>query len=87
MDHFKLQLSGFRLTTAEILYHLPDYPDLLQSYIWQDYDQAPTFPVLHQFLHFWQTNLEGKLHSVKLASANWVTPTHYGYSEGFYKLH
>ncbi len=27
------QLEGFSLTTAEILYRLPDYPRLLQSYV------------------------------------------------------
>ena len=57
-----------RLTTAEILYHLPDHPRLLQSYIWQDFDMAPRFPVLHKFLDFWEENLDGKLHSVRIDS-------------------
>ena len=39
------QPRDHRLTTAEILYHMPDYPRLLQRYIWQDYDIAPRFPV------------------------------------------
>lgn len=50
---FSKQLKGFSLTTAEIIYHLPDYPSLLQSYVWQDYDQHPKFPKLHGFLDFW----------------------------------
>ena len=50
---FKRQLDGYRLTTAEIIYHLPDHPAVLQSYIWQDYDLAPRFPVLGRFLGFW----------------------------------
>jgi uncharacterized protein Usg len=29
-------LKGYSLTTAEILYRLPDHPALLQSFIWQD---------------------------------------------------
>jgi hypothetical protein len=40
------QLEGFALTTAEILYRLPDYPRLLQGYMWQDYDLALNFPKL-----------------------------------------
>ena len=40
---FVRQLEGFSLTTAEILYRLPDHPALLQSYVWQDYDLAPNF--------------------------------------------
>ena len=55
------QLQGFSLTTAEILYRLPDYPQLLQSYIWQDYDVAPEFPKLVDFLDYWAANLDGLL--------------------------
>ena len=68
MANLAIQLNNYRLTTAEILYHLPDHPALLQSFIWQDYDVAPRFPVLHGFLDFWSRQIEGKLHSVKVAS-------------------
>ena len=36
-----LQLKDYRLTTAEILYRLPDHPEILQTYVWQDLDIAP----------------------------------------------
>jgi len=62
-----LQLKSYRLTTAYILYHLPDHPALLQEYLWQDLDIAPRFPVLNKFLRFWEKNLDGRLHSVKIA--------------------
>lgn len=61
------QLNGYRLATAEILYRLPDHPTIIQSYIWQDYDIAPNFPVLRKFLDFWTKELEGPLHSVTVA--------------------
>jgi uncharacterized protein Usg len=73
-DFSKQMLKDYRLTTAEIYYHLPDFPQLLQSYIWQDYDIAPKFPVLHNFLDFWTRELEGKLHSVYVASYKLITP-------------
>jgi uncharacterized protein Usg len=63
-----LQLNEYRLTTAEILYHMPDHPGLLQAYVWQEYDLAPKFPTLRKFLDFWTHNLDGKLHSVQVAS-------------------
>jgi uncharacterized protein Usg len=72
-----LALKGYRLTTAEILYHLPDHPALLQSYVWQDWDKAPTFPELKGFLRFWTRSLDGRLHSVRvgvadpMGSGNW----------------
>lgn len=61
-----LHPDRYRLTTAEITYRLPDHPLLLQTYIWQKFDIAPDFPVLHEFLHFWQENLDGELHSVRV---------------------
>jgi uncharacterized protein Usg len=69
-----LQLRDYRLTTAEILYHMPDHPDLLQTYIWQALDLAPRFPELHKFLDFWQRSLDGKLHSVRVGHCNIIQP-------------
>jgi uncharacterized protein Usg len=68
-DHQKQELRDYRLTTAEIIYRLPDHPDLLQSFIWQNLDIAPDFPELRRFLEFWSRNLEGKLHSVRVGQA------------------
>jgi uncharacterized protein Usg len=69
MSDLKPELRERRLTTAEIIYHLPDHPDLLQSFIWQKLDVAPDFPELRRFLEFWSRNIEGKLHSVKVGQA------------------
>lgn len=69
-----LQMRDYRLTTAEILYHLPDHPSVLQSYIWQELDLAPKFPVLRKFLDFWSRNLDGRLHSVRVGTAALITP-------------
>jgi uncharacterized protein Usg len=71
---FRAQLAGFSLTTAEILYRLPDHPLLLQSYIWQDYDEHPRFPRLRTFLAFWAKNLDGKLFRVRVAHKKLITP-------------
>jgi uncharacterized protein Usg len=64
---FECQLRGYSLTTAEILYYLPDHRELLQSFVWQDYDMAPRFPRLIRFLDFWTRNLDGPLASVRVA--------------------
>lgn len=69
-----LWLKGYRLTTAEIIYHMPDYPDLLQTYVWQEMDLAPQFPVLCRFLEFWDRELEGKLHQVRVAASELIAP-------------
>jgi len=72
---FVRQLEGFSLTTAEILYRMPDYPAVLQSYVWQDYDLAPQFPALKKFLTFWRDRLDGPLHSVRVAHSRLIRPT------------
>ena len=75
MADFEKQLvKNYRMTTAEIYYHMPDFPELLQSYIWQEYDIAPKFPVLYSFLDFWGRELDGKIHSVYVASQKIITP-------------
>ena len=71
---FEQQLKGYRLATAEIVYHLPDHPSLLQTFIWQHYDIAPEFPELRRFLDFWKKNIEGRLHSVRVARQDLVGP-------------
>lgn len=75
-NDFRKQFCGeFRLTTAEILYHMPDCRGLLQTYIWQDYDIAPRYPILGKFLQFWSSELEGDLHSVMVGSKELVMPS------------
>ena len=69
------QLAGYSLTTAEILYRLPDYPALLQTYIWQEYDLHPHFPKLSEFLSFWTERLDGPLYQVRVAHKKLISPT------------
>jgi uncharacterized protein Usg len=65
-------IKDYRLTTAEIVYRMPDHPEILQSYVWQSMDIAPEFPELRKFLSFWDRELEGKVHSVRVASNSLV---------------
>jgi uncharacterized protein Usg len=83
---FKKQLQDYRLTTAEIIYHLPDHPSLLQSFIWQELDIAPRFPVLHKFLTFWERRLDGKLYMVKVASEALIKPSEFRYFQGEFTI-
>ena len=87
MTNFEQALRGYSLTTAEILYHLPDHPAVLQSFIWQEFDLAPRFPVLNKFLRFWNCNLEGKLHSVRVAARGLIAPSELKVAAGEFTLH
>lgn len=83
----KMLVKDYRLTTAEILYRLPDHPVLLQTFIWQDLDLCPDFPELHKFLGFWERELEGRLHSVKVASVELIKPSELIFSRGEIMIH
>ena len=65
---------GYGLTTAQILYRMPDHLELLQEYIWQRFDTFPDFPVLGRFLDFWEKELDGPIHSVTVAHARLINP-------------
>ena len=87
MSTLEMQLRDYRLTTAEILYHMPDHHHLLQSYIWQELDQVPNFPRLNGFLKFWERELDGALHSVRIAHVGLIQPAELRYSNCELSLH
>lgn len=83
----KLKLLRNCLATAEITYHLPDYPELLQSYIWQNTDLAPELPKLKKFLDFWTSRLDGKLHSVEVSMQSLVDRKDIKLADASYMIH
>ena len=87
MANLNLQLQNYRLTTAEILYHMPDHPGILQTYLWQEYDLAPKFPELNQFLSFWEKEIEGPLHSIVFANKRLITAEELGFRGAELTLH
>lgn len=84
---FLKQIEGYGLTTAEIVYHLPDHPALLQRYLWQEYDLFPQFPNLRKFLDFWSHQLDGMLHSVRIAHRELIKPCEFKALAGEFRLH
>jgi uncharacterized protein Usg len=84
---FIKQVQGYGLTTAQILYRRPDHQWLLQTYVWQDYDLFPEFPMLQRFLAFWQKSLEGPLHSVTVAHSRLIKPAEIRPVDGLFRLH
>lgn len=81
------RLKGYKLATAEVLYHLPDHPALLQTFIWQHYDLAPRFPELRKFLDYWTAHIEAKLHSVRVARAALVSDADWRRADHWTRIH
>ena len=86
-EDFEKSVLGYGLTTANVLYHFPDHPDLLQRFIWQFYDQAPEFPHLKEFLDFWSRELDGPLHSVRIAHQSLIRPAEWRSIGGEFVIH
>jgi uncharacterized protein Usg len=84
---FRRQLEGYGLTTAQIFYRFPDYPTLLQFYVWQEYDLFPNFPELKRFLDFWTHSLEGTVHSVIVAHERLLKPAEIRSVGGVFRVH
>jgi uncharacterized protein Usg len=85
-EDFRRAVDGYGLTTAHILYRRPDHPWLLQTYVWQEYDLWPKFPMLRNFLEFWQRRLEGPLHSVTVAHSRLLQPADFRAVDGVFSL-
>ena len=49
---FVAQLNNYRITTAEILYWMPDHNHVLQSFVWQNLDSGPPLSRPHQVPRF-----------------------------------
>ena len=89
MDHreTELMLKGYGLTTAELFYRMPDHRNVLNTFIWQDYDLAPDHPKLFQFIEFWQREIDGPLHSVRFCHRMMISPGQWRNVTGEFFLH
>ena len=83
----ELMLKGYGLTTAEIFYRMPDYTHVLNTYVWQAYDLAPDHPKLFEFIEFWQSEIEGPLHSVRFAHRRMLSSGEWRHVTGELTLH
>ena len=83
----ELMLKGYGLTTDEFIYHMPDHPHVLQSFIWQTYDIAPKFPVLFRFIDFWKEKIEGPLHSIRYTHRKLISASEWRNVSGELVLH
>lgn len=71
---FQKMLAGYGLTTAKILYRMPDHPSFLQTFQWQFADVAPEYPRLRRFLDYWKREIEAAIHSVEVSHRALIAP-------------
>lgn len=83
---FRMQMEGYGLSTVAIHYFMPDHPSLLQQFVLQQYDIAPRFPVLRDYLDFWRREIEAVLHSVRVAHRDLIGPNEWKAVDGVISL-
>jgi uncharacterized protein Usg len=83
----ELMLKGYGLTTAELFYRMPDYQNVLNTFVWQEYDLAPDHPRLFEFIAFWRKKIEGPLHSVRFTHRKLVAAGEWRHVTGEFTLH
>jgi uncharacterized protein Usg len=84
-EDFRKQVLGYGLTTAHILYRMPDHPSLPQTYVSQNYDLFAKFPALRDFLTFWQEKLDGPLYTVTVAHSRLIKPAELRAIDGIFR--
>jgi len=84
---FRRQLQGYGITTANILYRMPDHPAIIQSFIWQQYDRQPEFPELRKFLKFWTEKLDGAIYQVIVGHSALIKPAELRIISAEFRLH
>lgn len=83
---FERQMKGYGLTTAQILYRMPDFKNLVQEYLWQEYDLSPEFPELKRFLKYWHSNLDGPVVSVTISHSGLIKPAEFKSTDHLFLL-
>lgn len=73
-EDVELMLRGYGLSTIEVIYRMPNYHSVLNTFGLQMYDIEPRFPELEKFIEFWKTKLDGPLHSVRFAHKKLLRP-------------
>lgn len=58
------------IITIDVFYYFPEYPLLIQEFVWQTEDRVPEIPRTRKFLKYWETNIDGLIKEVILSGLN-----------------
>jgi len=50
-----------------VVYYMPDYPSLMNEFMWQTEDMVPQLRRIHKFLNHWKDNIEAPIHEILLS--------------------
>ncbi len=79
-NEYELKIrQGYRTTTLQIIYYMPDYRSILNEFIWQFLDRNPTFPRTHKFLWHWKENVDATIKEINIAQEGDIYPRPFRY--------
>ena len=83
----EVMLKGYGLTTADLFCRSPDERNVINSFVWQNYDLAPDCPQLFRFIEFRQEKIDGPLHSGRFTHRNLIGPGEWRNMVGEFRVH
>ena len=54
-------IRKWTLATVQVIYHIPDHIHILNEFSWQTKDRLPEYPSIHEFLDYWDKNIDGPI--------------------------
>lgn len=55
-----------KLVFVNVIYHLPDYNNLVNEFHWQTLDLPPRYPRIRRFVDYWEAEIEAQIKQVIL---------------------
>ena len=84
---FRRQMAGYGLTTASILYRLPDHPRSCRPISGRTTIWPRAFPSSIGSCEFWRDKIEGALHSVTVTHCGLIKPAELRTISGEFRVH
>ena len=57
-------IEKWTLASVQVIYYIPDFPHIVNEFMWQTDDQRPNFPRIGRFLNYWDRYIDGPIKEV-----------------------
>ena len=57
-------IEKWTVASVQVVYYIPDFPHIVNEFLWQTDDQRPDFPRIERFLNYWDRYIDGPIKEV-----------------------
>ena len=57
-------IEKWTVASVQVIYYIPDFPHIVNEFMWQTDDQRPDFPRIDRFLNYWDRYIDGPIKEV-----------------------